>query len=240
MMPAPMLLNVERNTSGDSTTTSGSTASTGIVVVSVENSPAPQPVNGNPVITQPSSSVAARSPSFTYPTAGFANALSNPALGGTFVFQGESLTPSQTGAIMLPAHVPVSRLDVPSTSPPRHHLPSPQTHPPLPPVEHLYTDRSKAEEMQEVLPPPLAFADTVMASGMASTGVLVDHGHGYPSQSSHSSGALSSSSSFTQGGAGGSMDSGHVLSDESSSAHHSTQVRGVKERGGGGGESSLA
>ncbi|KAK7104751.1 uncharacterized protein [Littorina saxatilis] len=227
----PMLAGLERNVSGDSTATTGSTASTGIVALSVENSPVTQSEHGgvqyasSPVTQQghvlgvsagqyhPSSPKVTGTPSF-YSPASFSQALPGQVMGtggvGGMVYQVESPSGQQT--IM-------GYLGVPSPSPPQHHLTTP--HPPP-----MYTDRSKevkTEEVQEVLAPPPAFADASSRVGEAGGSCVkqVEHSHGCPSHSSHSSGAVSSNSSYTQGG---SIDSGHVLSDiDSSSAHHSAQ-----------------
>ena len=224
-LQGPMLVGLERNVSGDSTTTSGSTASTGIVSLSVENSPVTQPAHmaGGVAVGQYPSPPATGSPSFSYSPASFTQPLpAAQVMSGGLVYQVDKSPTSPSGAVMLPPMAVM--LGVPNTSPPLHHLPSP--HPPPPPTEHLYTDRSKdaakAEEVPEVLAPPPAFADASKgAEAIASTAQPAEHGHSYPSQSSHSSGAISSSSSYTQSG---SIDSGHVLSDESSSTHHSAQV----------------
>lgn len=222
-LQGPMLVSLEKNVSGDSTT-SGSTASTGIMSLSVENSPVTQPAHaaGGVQVGQYPSPPVTGSPSFSYSPAGFTQPLPTQVMSGGLVYQVDKSPSSQAGAMMLP---PMSmRLGVPNASPPVHPLPSP--HPPPPPTEHLYTDRSKdaakAEEAPEVLAPPPAFADAAKVAEVPSTVKQGEHSHGYPSQSSHSSGAVSSCSSYAQSS---SIDSGHVLSDESSSAQHSAQVR---------------
>jgi hypothetical protein len=248
---AGMLVNVERNVSGDSTTTSGSTASAGVASLSVENSPVTQPAHG--AYSAGGSPVAGGSgvsPSFSYSPASY---MHQTGVGGVGAFtyhhamveQSSSSSGQMGAAAMLPLKMRIgmagSAASPPSAHPHSHHYPTP-AHPPQPshhahslssPREHhLYTDRSKEIEfrlskeaelrikkeeigVESVLAPPPAFADALPT------------GEGCPmcpshSQSSQSSGVVSSSSSYAQGG---SMDSGHVLSDESScSAQHSAQV----------------
>ncbi|KAK7506980.1 hypothetical protein BaRGS_00001831 [Batillaria attramentaria] len=130
-LQGPMLVTLDRNVSGDSTTTSGSTASTGVVALSVENSPVTQPAHVCAGVGQYPSSPMTGSPSFSFGShapASFAQA--QAVSGGAVQYPVDKSLSPKTGAVMLPL---MSRLTVPDTSPPLHHLPH---------AEHLYTDRS--------------------------------------------------------------------------------------------------
>lgn len=251
-LQGPMLVTIDRNLSGDSTTTSGSTASTGVVALSVENSPVSQPVH---IVGQYPSSPMTGSPSFTFgghASTSFTQPLpphSQVVNTGAVQYPVDKSPSPKSGAVMLPPLM--SRLTVPDTSPPLHHLANAPTehlytdrsdHLSSAPAEHLYTDRSQhtlgaAErlyaqivgENHEVLAPPPAFADTknmaelTAGAGLSQTDQQM-YIYGAPSHSSHSSGVAAGSigSDYTQVH-GGSTDSGNVLSDCSSSAHHSAQ-----------------
>ncbi|KAL8590064.1 hypothetical protein ACOMHN_034295 [Nucella lapillus] len=190
-----VLMNVERNVSGDSTTTSGSTASTGVVALSVESSPITPPAHtgpgvpltppahvGVPIPQYPNSSVVTGSPSYSYSPASFSQTLPPPTVvGGGLMYPVDSAvvapSSSQPGAMMLPPMM--ARLGLSSTSPPVHPLSSPHTPPTM--LEHLYTDRSnnnepRVEDVQEILAPPPAFADAIMMSErVGGGGVGQDH-----------------------------------------------------------------
>ena len=219
-----LLASMERKVSVDSTTTSGSTASGGVATVSVESSPAVQHVTGGVQAVQYLPSSAAGSPSFSYCPASFTPPLPVPVMGGGLMYQVDAAPPSQGTSLMVP---PMAQLGVPdSQTLPLHHLAASSHLAPLPLAEHLYADCSTTEATEDSTQ-DLSGAPASLTGEMVSPFVSGEHGQGFLSQCVPSSGVVSSSSSsYTQGG---SIDSGHVLSDESSSAHHSAQVRPADE-----------
>lgn len=215
----------ERNVSGDSTATASSTTSTGVVSLSVENSPVVQPANlsagASGGMGQYGKSPMSGSPKFC---------LGNPVsssfpstLPPASPMSSSGLMPSfqvdKTAAPLV--HSVMAQLTVPDTSP-HHHLGTTL------PTEHLYTDRTdlKQQDVQETLIPTHAFTDISKAVDLSSTNKIM----GVQSEQKRSNGLPqvcnvgASSGVLYVHNQGGSVDSGNVLSDDSSSVHHSAHV----------------
>lgn len=165
-LQGPLLVALDRNVSGDSTTTSGSTASTGVVALSVENSPVTQPAHVCGGVGPYPSSPMTGSPTFSFCShapSTFVQALpphSHIGPSGAVQYTTDKSPSPKSGGVMLPL---MARLTVPDTSPPLPHVsaehlytdrsdhlsttPAPSDHlytdlPPTAPIDHLYTDRS--------------------------------------------------------------------------------------------------
>ncbi|XP_076442408.1 uncharacterized protein LOC143281214 [Babylonia areolata] len=247
---AAMLGNVSGDST---TTSGSAASTGGVAALSVENSPVvaqpsphhrpppPQYPAGSPPPPSSSSSTSYSPASFATQTLPLSSAVVvEGGVGGGVMYPVDPSPPSSLPPLM--ARLGLSNPS-PSSSSGHHHHHHHHHLPPPPQVgEHLYTDRGKVEgrveDVQEILAPPPAFADPavvmVMSEGalpsvVSDSGVGSGGGHSLPppaprpSQSPHcgSGGTVSSGSSYnTQGG---SIDSGHVLSEESSSTQHSAQ-----------------
>lgn len=216
------LVNMDRNLSGDSTATSGSAASAGMVSLIVDNSPVTQPahlggtgqhnVNGAPS--------GGGSPSFSYSPASYACQQQQQQSsvcgggGGAFMYQHRGVEPPHkgVGGPLLPATM--MRLGAANSTavPSLHghcHLGGPSSHyrtaVPSPRERRLYTDRSEEAELDNMQREEevAALGEAVLAPppGFADSGPRVDLMGSSRGHSSRSSGAVSRGHSSQSSGA---------------------------------------